>query len=345
MPIEFSVIDHLDRQEGVPIHQSYDSRIELVRRYDDAGFTTFLLTEHHFTPLGLAPSPLIFLAAASRVTRRIRLAPLVLILPLYHPLRVASEICMLDHLSHGRLDIGLGRGISPYELAYFNVNHLESREIFEEAQQVLMQALTQDAVSFRGHHFKFFNVPMELKPLQPRLPMWFPCSSPEGARQAAMHGENTCFLAPAPRARLMADAYKQAWAEAGHQGPLPKVAITRHIYVAETDAEARRRGIQAHQLWYQRFGYLWAKFDPRMPAAYDADKHLATGTLIFGSPQTVRARIEEEVAATGANHFVTRFAFGDLRHEESLRSLELFTREVMPRFGAASAEASGSTAP
>src|SRR4051812_10328563 len=101
--LEFGVIDHLDRQEGVPIDATYDSRLDLLRRYDEAGFTTFLITEHHYTPLGLAPSPLIFLAAGSRITKQIRLAPLVLILPLYHPLRVASEICMVDHLSKGRL--------------------------------------------------------------------------------------------------------------------------------------------------------------------------------------------------------------------------------------------------
>lgn len=332
MKIEFGVIDHLDRQDGVPIHQTYDSRLDLVRRYDEAGFTTFLVTEHHFTPLGLAPSPLVFLSAASRITRRIRLAPLVLILPLYHPLRVASEICMLDHLSKGRLDIGLGRGISPYELAYYNVSHLESREIFEESQQVLMAALTRDTVDFRGNYFKFFNVPIELKPLQPRLPMWYPCSSPEGARTAASKGMHTCFLAPAARARVMADAYKQAWVESGQDGPMPKVAITRHIYVGDNEAEARRRGIEAHKAWYQRFGYLWGKFDPRMPAEYDADRHMATGTLIFGTAKTVGERIAEELETTGANYFVTRFAFGDLSHEESLRSLERFTAEVMPRF-------------
>jgi alkanesulfonate monooxygenase SsuD/methylene tetrahydromethanopterin reductase-like flavin-dependent oxidoreductase (luciferase family) len=333
MEIDFGVIDHLDRQEGVAIHETYDSRLALVQKYDEAGFTTFLLTEHHFTPLGLAPSPLVFLAAASRITRRIRLAPLVLILPLYHPLRVASEICMLDHLSNGRLDIGLGRGISPYELAYFNVNHLESREIFDEAHRVLMDALTKDVVNFRGNYFKFFNVPIELKPLQqPSPPMWFPCSTPEGARMAAAQGMNTCFLAPAPRAKVMADAYKKAWTESGNTKAMPKIAITRHIFVGENDAEARRRGIEAHKMWYQRFGHLWAKFDPRMPSPYDEEKHMAPGTLIFGSPETVRARIAEEIEATGVNYFVTRFGFGDLRHEESMRSLDLFTREVMPHF-------------
>ena len=140
MAIEFGVIDHLDRQ-NVPVHETYDSRLQLIELYERAGFNTFHITEHHFTPLGLAPSPLIFLAAAARITRRIRFAPLVLLLPLYNPLRLASEICMVDHLSKGRLDIGAGRGISPYELGFYNINHLEAQSIYQEAYEVLMMAL------------------------------------------------------------------------------------------------------------------------------------------------------------------------------------------------------------
>ena len=132
MAVEFGVIDHLDRQ-NVPVHETYDSRLRLMELYDRAGFSTFHITEHHFTPLGLAPSPLIFLSAAARITRNIRFAPLVLILPLYNPLRLASELCMLDHLTKGRLDIGAGRGISPYELAFHNINHLEAPAIYSRS--------------------------------------------------------------------------------------------------------------------------------------------------------------------------------------------------------------------
>jgi alkanesulfonate monooxygenase SsuD/methylene tetrahydromethanopterin reductase-like flavin-dependent oxidoreductase (luciferase family) len=78
MKIEFGVIDHLDRQDK-PISETYDSRLKLLELYDQAGFTTFHITEHHCTPLGLAPSPIVFLAAASRITTNIRFAPLVLI--------------------------------------------------------------------------------------------------------------------------------------------------------------------------------------------------------------------------------------------------------------------------
>src|SRR3982751_6663730 len=100
MSVAFGVIDHLDRQNR-PVHETYDSRLDLLQRYDRADFHAFHITEHHFTPLGLAPSPNIFLAAAATLTKNIKLVPLVLILPLYNPLRLASEICMLDHLSHG----------------------------------------------------------------------------------------------------------------------------------------------------------------------------------------------------------------------------------------------------
>src|SRR5271154_3082299 len=153
MKVEFGVIDHVDRQD-LPIHETYDSRLKLLELCDKAGFSTYHITEHHFTPLGLAPSPLIFLAAAARITQRIRFAPLVLLLPLYNPLRVASEICMLDHLSKGRLDIGAGRGISPYELGFYNINHLEAQSIYQEAYDVLMMALTRETVDYRGQYFK-----------------------------------------------------------------------------------------------------------------------------------------------------------------------------------------------
>ena len=168
MAVEFGVIDHLDRQ-NVPVHETYDSRLRLMELYDRAGFSTFHITEHHFTPLGLAPSPLIFLSAAARITRNIRFAPLVLILPLYNSLRLASELCMLDHLTKGRLDIGAGRGISPYELAFHNINHLEAPAIYAEAFEVLMMALTRDTVDFRGRYFNFFNVPIEMRPYQNRI--------------------------------------------------------------------------------------------------------------------------------------------------------------------------------
>src|SRR5262249_58691603 len=96
-----------------------EERLQLVEAYDAAGFHAYHLAEHHATPLGMAPSPGVFLAAVAQRTRNLRFGALVYALPLHHPLRMIEEICMLDHLSGGRVDIGFGRGSSPIELAHF----------------------------------------------------------------------------------------------------------------------------------------------------------------------------------------------------------------------------------
>src|SRR5690606_30550640 len=145
--------------------------------------------EHHFTPLGLAPSPNIFIAAASQVTTKLRFAPMVLVLPLYDPLRLAGEICMIDHMTKGRYEFAVGRGISPYELAYHNVSHLDAPHKFREALQVLLAALTQDRVDFSGEFFKYRSVPIELSPYQkPLPPMWAATGNEAGAADAGKRG-------------------------------------------------------------------------------------------------------------------------------------------------------------
>jgi alkanesulfonate monooxygenase SsuD/methylene tetrahydromethanopterin reductase-like flavin-dependent oxidoreductase (luciferase family) len=123
--MDLGIFDHLDRRDA-PLDEFYESRLRLLERYDAAGFYSYHLAEHHATPLGLAPVPGIFLAAATQRTRRIRLGPCVYCLPLYDPLRLVEEICMLDQLSRGRFESGVGRGIVPYEMAFFNLHHLET---------------------------------------------------------------------------------------------------------------------------------------------------------------------------------------------------------------------------
>ena len=110
--MKFGVFDHID-EAGVPVGQQFEERLALIERYEHAGFHAYHLAEHHGTPLGHAPSPSVFLAAATQRTTTLRLGPLVYCLPLYHPLRLIDEVCMLDHLSDGRLQLGVGAGVSP----------------------------------------------------------------------------------------------------------------------------------------------------------------------------------------------------------------------------------------
>src|SRR5712691_12673569 len=136
MAISFGMFDWVDRRP-MPIGRLYEERLALLEAADAAGFFCYHIAEHHATPLGMAPSPSVFLAAAAQRTRRIHFGPLVYLLPLYSPLRLIAEICMLDHLSGGRLEVGVGRGVSPFELGLHRIPFYDARNIFHEALEVL----------------------------------------------------------------------------------------------------------------------------------------------------------------------------------------------------------------
>lgn len=333
MKVDFGVIDHVDRQQK-PICETYDSRLELLELCDKAGFFAYHVTEHHFTPLGLAPSPLIFYAAASRITERIRFIPLVLITTLYNPLRLAAEICMLDHLTHGRLEIGTGRGVSGVELGFYNVTEQEAPALYGESVAVLIAALTQDVVDYHGKYFNFTNVPIEMKPVQkPHPPLWYATNSPESAARVGRQNMNLACLVASKEARSTIDAFRDSWnaAHGGRGMKLPRAGVARNLYVGENDREARERGMFGNKGFYESLVYLWRKYHTTHSTLEDVLR-ASESTLFTGTPATVRARIEEDLEQSGADYFIARFAYGDLTHEESRHSLELFINEVMPHF-------------
>jgi alkanesulfonate monooxygenase SsuD/methylene tetrahydromethanopterin reductase-like flavin-dependent oxidoreductase (luciferase family) len=138
--MQFGVFDHLDRG-AAPLGEHFENRLKLIEAYDRLGIHRYHLAEHHATPLGLAPSPSVFLAAVAQRTRQLRFGPLVYTLALHHPLRVAEEICMLDHMSGGRLELGVGRGVSPHEVAYYGVDPAKAQAMYIEALQVFCRRL------------------------------------------------------------------------------------------------------------------------------------------------------------------------------------------------------------
>src|SRR6478752_568291 len=163
--MEFGVFDHLDRSPS-SLADYYEERLATVELFDRAGFYGYHLAEHHATPLGMAPSPSVFLAAVAQRTKRLRFGPMIYALPLYHPLRMIEEICMLDQMSGGRLELGLGRGISPYELGYYGVDPATGPERFAEALEIILKGLTEKRLTHEGKYFTFKDVPMEMQPVQ-----------------------------------------------------------------------------------------------------------------------------------------------------------------------------------
>ena len=299
--MDLGIFDHLDRREGVPLAEFYESRLRLLEQYDRAGFAAYHLAEHHVTPLGLAPVPGIFLAAATQRTRNIRLGPCVYCIPLYDPLRLIEEICMLDQLSRGRFDFGVGRGIVPYEMAYFNLHHLETEEIYREALEVILQGLTSDVLDHRGPRYTYRKVPMILKPFQqPHPPLWYGLGHLAGAEWAAANNVNVITNHLAEGAVPLFERYREVWERKQGRAPMPKLGIGRHVVVAPTDAEAEALGRPNYAVWYANLTKLWRDFGA-IPVRFarDFDEARQRGIAIAGTPARVREEIERQVTASG----------------------------------------------
>jgi alkanesulfonate monooxygenase SsuD/methylene tetrahydromethanopterin reductase-like flavin-dependent oxidoreductase (luciferase family) len=335
--MEFGVFDHLDRQGGA-LAEYYENRLRITEAYDRAGFYAYHLAEHHSTPLGLAPSPSVFLAAVAQRTRRLRFGPLVWAMPLHHPLRLIEEICMLDQLSGGRLEIGFGRGSVPIELEYYGADPADAQEVYAEAVEVVLMGLTRKVLDFHGKRFSFSQVPMEIEPLQkPHPPVWYGVHAVDSAERAARRNLNVVSLDPPAETRLSIERYRTVWPQVHPSATaFPKLGLGRFIVVAPTDAEALTLARRAYLVWHASFTHLFrlhgrAQSHPRPPTF---DLVIERGQGVAGTPATVAEFLSSQLDATGCNYVVGQFAFGDLTLAECLRSIELFSTEVMPRLRA-----------
>jgi alkanesulfonate monooxygenase SsuD/methylene tetrahydromethanopterin reductase-like flavin-dependent oxidoreductase (luciferase family) len=337
--MKFGVFDYIEGSDQ-PLHKTYEERLELVQALETAGFYGYHLSEHHATPLSMTPSPSIFLAAAARETTRIRLGTLLYLLPLYHPLRLLEELCMLDHLCGGRLDIGVGRGISPHEFEAYGEDFEQSAQAFEHAFNVLCQGFTRDRIDYACDRYTFKDVPVVLKPLQrPHPPFWYGLRGDHGPVFAAKHGMNGVTLGPDEHVLKITQAFRANWMTFAderrtHASPVrtPLVGVMRAMFVADSDAEAERVARKAHETWFENLAWLWkvrGTFPPIAIAA-DFDRARASGTLVVGSPDTVRRKLVAQAERCGQNYLVLLLAFGSLSHQQQMRSLELFRTEVMP---------------
>src|ERR1700731_3081578 len=181
--MKFGVFDHMD-DAGIPHGELFAGRLRLAEAYDRSGFYGYHLAEHHGTPIGCAASPGIFLAALAQRTRTLRFGPLVYLLPFYHPLRLIEEICMLDQMSGGRFELGVGRGVSPFETKAYGLDFAQTGEIYHEAFELI------------------------LRPVQrPHPPLWYGTTIPENVDWPAANDVNIVAIALRPMVRVITDRY------------------------------------------------------------------------------------------------------------------------------------------
>jgi alkanesulfonate monooxygenase SsuD/methylene tetrahydromethanopterin reductase-like flavin-dependent oxidoreductase (luciferase family) len=330
--MEFGVFDHLDRGDQ-PHHQFYRERLEIIEAYERAGFYAYHVAEHHLTDLGMAPSPAVFLAAVAERTKRLRFGPMIFAAPLYHPLRLLEEIGMLDQMSGGRLEMGFGRGAASAEIQFFDVDPAQAQKHYDEVVNFVMNGLKEGEVSVSEEGGAKRRLPLALPPLQkPHPPLWYGMHSPEAAERVARLGMNVIGLDSVSEMQPCFERLRRVWKEIRGDAPLPKMGLGRFVFVAPNAQEARDTARRAYRRWHENFTYLSRlmgfRHKHQRPAEFDAI--CEDGRAVAGTPEQVAEYVHQQMSESGANYFVGQYAFGNLTHEETLRSIGLFAHEVMP---------------
>ena len=330
--MRFGIFDHMDN-DHLGMADFMEERFRLLELYDRHGFHSWHVAEHHATSLGMAPSPNVMLAAAAQRTKRLRFGPMVYALPLYHPMRLAEEIAMIDQMSRGRLDIGFGRGSSPTEIAYFGIDPGETEAIYQRDLPRILTALETGVMHNPGFEKPYDAPVLKVETYQkPYPPVWYGVHTTDSAERAATRGWATINLDMDYEARECNDVFRAVWAKEQAGRPLPLMGLGRFVVVAPTDEEAVEIATRAYPHWHAGFTHLFRKLGRMMnhPRPDTWAKLNAQGTGIAGSPQTVAAFLRDQLTTAQCNYCVAQIAFGNQTLVEMTRSIELFASGVMP---------------
>ncbi|HXG53133.1 MAG TPA: LLM class flavin-dependent oxidoreductase [candidate division Zixibacteria bacterium] len=303
----------------------YDAMIEQVTRAERLGYQGFWFGEHHFDFAGVIPAPPVFMAAAARATTTIRLGVAVSLLPYRDPIFVAEEYAMVDVLSRGRLDFGVGRGTPP-ELKGFGVTE-DNRELLLESLEVVKRAWSEGRVSFHGRYRTIDDVSLNVRPVQrPTPPLFLAALSDESYRMAGINRYPVLGI-PYASCKDMAELerkislYRESLAASGEDPAAFEVIQCFHAHAAESEREADANARQG------MVPYLAARIQVR-PRGYD--ELLGKRLVVVGSPRRCIEQIEE-IRSTGTDHIIFMMNFATLPQEKVLASMEIMAREVLPK--------------
>ncbi len=290
MALQFGVFDHIEPLPDLSLEQIYRQRLIQIERLDSAGFYSYHLAEHH-TPAvhSLAPSQNVFLAAAAQHTQQMRLGPCIYVLPLHHPLRLIEEISMLDNLTGGRMDIGVGRGGVLEAYFWGQDSDVETNYArYLETLNIIKEGLSHEELTYHGEFYSFDELPMRLRPMQePYPPLWYM----RNVETAAIDGMNTIIVGSLDSFQANVKRYHELWEEhhgvgaTTLQGTEPKIGLVNHLVLAETDEEAVAIGRPA---WEH---YRWNLGTPRR---LEAEKRGLTEFLVPNERMRPRSAPQRE---------------------------------------------------
>ncbi|MCB1739518.1 MAG: LLM class flavin-dependent oxidoreductase [Gammaproteobacteria bacterium] len=343
--MEFGAMLLLSRPQGRSQADVYRQALEQIEHAEALGFDAVWLAEHHFSPYGQCPSTLTMAAHVAARTRRVRIGTAVIILPFWNPVLVAEEAALVDQLSDGRLDLGIGRGYQWHEFQGFNLSMEESRTRFLESVDIIRKAFVEDRFDYQGEHYRFRDLSVDPKPLQqPHPPIWVAGVSPQTIAWIAENGFYRLSAATKTLEQLKRDdaLFQDALRKAGRPPP-DKNPLLRIVHVGE-DEHSCRADMEEPIRWFfamqerivrppqwddlpDQYAYYRRAFSKLGNIDYDfATRH----QMLVGSAEDVTRRLIDLHDGLGFNHLMCQFALGMLSHEKTMQSMERFARDVMP---------------
>jgi alkanesulfonate monooxygenase SsuD/methylene tetrahydromethanopterin reductase-like flavin-dependent oxidoreductase (luciferase family) len=314
------------RDRSIRLGDVYDRALDRISVMDRSGYDAVWLAEHHFTGYSVCPSVHVMAAHVAARTSRLRVGTAVTLAALYHPLRIAEEIALLDELTGGRINWGAGRGFDPREFSVFGVPAEESTERFREAVEIVLAAWTHEKLTFEGRFHRYEDVEVLPKPRQqPHPPAWVAATSQGAVEWAASRGLSILMdphSAHREIARKLA-LYHDGLEKHGFEGAGRDLPIGRLVAVAETDAKAEeiaRRGANWTAGAYLPKEAL-AQFRPG-EAAVDPVEHYLGDVVIHGCPERVVDQLLELEAEVPLGYL--------LLSPLSEKTFGLFTDRVLP---------------
>lgn len=334
---QLAVAGEGDRDET---QQAFDRYLQLWADNEQRGCDGVFLSEHHFLGLSLCPSPHLLIAALSQRTSRLRLGVMSSALPLHDVRRLAEECGMLDYLTHGRLEIGIGPGVGTIEAGIAGVDPEEVRPRYASGADVLDKYLSGSRVTHQDAFYNLIDVPIVPQMRQTHPPVWVTALSESSYRWAAARGYKVCtsFVSTADVAQLSA-VYHSAATDAGLSCGPDCLGLRRRVFVAPSDAEAHdivercddpmvlilQKIMKNSENASRALGSV-----PSVGAASANPLFNQPDDIIVGSPQTVTEQLAEQVKTTGIGNLLFFTDFKLFEHQDLVRSHDLIGTHVIP---------------
>ncbi len=343
------------------VPETFETDFEQFQLAEELGFDTIWIAEHLFSTYGVVTSTQVLAAAIAKATKTIRIGMSVVVLPFNHPLRTASDFALVDILSKGRLLFGAGRAYQPHEFVGLGIPMEKSREMYEEALDIVLKAWTSDTITHDGEFWKIPQPTQVLpKPVQqPHPPIYQACISPDSFRTAARRGFGLQLASPftyrtyreewIDKLAESIDVYEEECVKHGHDPKGAERMLLLPFFVHESAAEAHRIFRERVEWFYAKVtgnqkavpgqadtikGYELTMEESRRTAAggyLNFDKLYEHGAAIADDPATCAEKLNELRERLGITEFVLWTNIGGMPADASKAAMRLIMNGVAPR--------------